>query len=224
MPGRDENSWLQPAHMKLRLDSLAILVLGLTLVIPLVAQTVNTNPPTLSAGLVRGFPGHIANVPLALEHTGSVSGVQFDLAYPSAKLTAGALQTTVPLTNVVLRSRQMFPGNYRVLAYTKGRSVIPTNTFFGQLPFAVPTGAINGGGGRITFSNSLACSSQAAAVTPLALVNGAVVVLPVSVGEDGEVVFYLSVQSNRTYIIQASEDLIQWINLATNFAALDYII
>lgn len=209
--------------MKQRLILAAVALVFLKLAVPVAAQTTNTTAASFSAGLVRGFPGRTVDVPLTLRHTGTVSAVQFDLVYPSAKLTAGALQSATQQTNLVVRSRQMSPGLYRVLAYTKDRVVARTNTTFGQLPFSVPAGDFTGGG-RITISNALASSTVATAVTPLKLVNGGVLLSPVFPGDDGVVDLFLTVQSNLTYVIQASDDLIQWVNLSTNFALLDYIV
>src|SRR2546426_488017 len=81
---------------------------------PGVSQAVTTNAAALSAGFVRGFPGRTVNVPLSLRHTGTVSGVQFDLSYPPNKLSAGVLQAGVLSSNTVVRWREIVPGLHRV--------------------------------------------------------------------------------------------------------------
>lgn len=202
---------------------IAAALVGLNLASSLNAQTPNTNAASLSAGLVRGFPDRTVPVPLTLRHTGSVSAVQFDLSYPSSTLMAGTFQAATTQSNAVIRSRKVSPNTFRVLAYSQNVGLLRTNSSLGQLPFTVPAGMVTGGG-RIVLSNALAASRAATAVTPLGLNHGSVQVSQVFLNPDGAVDLLFNVESNRTYVIQVSEDLIHWTNLSTNFATLDYII
>ena len=61
-------------------------------------------------------------------------------------------------------------------------------------------------------------------MTPLRLRHGNVLVEPVYRGPDGVVELFLTVQSNRLYVVQATTNFVNWVNLATNFATLDYIV
>jgi hypothetical protein len=173
--------------------------------------------------LVRAIPGSTVSIPVSVAHTGTVSAVQFDLGYPAAKLTAGAFQGGPLSNNIVLRSRQLAAGQERILLYTTDLSLLPTNTSAGGLPFSLPAGDLSGGG-RVTISNALASTRGATPVTPLGLQYGAVLTGPVARGSDGVVDLFLIVQSNRTYVIQATTNLVKWVNLSTNFALLDYIV
>jgi hypothetical protein len=157
-----------------------------------------------------------------LRHTGTVAAVQFDLGYLTNKVSAGSLQATGLAANVVIRSRQLSPSQQRVLAYTTNGSVFATNQQLGQIPFTVPAGDFTAGG-RITLTNALAARHDASAATPLRLGHGAVLIQPIFRGDDGVVDLYLAVQSNQTYVVQATTDFAHWTNISTNFAALDYI-
>ena len=186
------------------------------------AQTAETNAATISAGLVRGIPGTTVNLPLSLSHTGIVSSVQYDLSFNQARMTAGTLFGGL-VSNAVLRARQVAPGQYRVLLYHTGPALLASNTPLGSLPFTVPVGQLSGGG-PVTITNAVAASPLASLVTPLRLRHGNVLVEPVYRGPDGVVELFLTVQSNRLYVVQATTNFVNWVNLATNFAMLDYIV
>jgi len=203
--------------------SLCLTLIFFGLALPLAAQTVNTNAATVSAGVVRGFPGRTVNVPFFLGHTGGISGAQFDFSYPADKLTAGLFQAASLSNNTVLRWRQVSPGVHRVLAYTKDLAVLKTNTSLGSLPFSVPANDFSGGG-RITISNAIVARTNAVAASPIRLIHGGVLVELVFRGEDGVVDLYLTVASNKTYVIQATSDFTNWVNIATNFTSLDYVV
>jgi hypothetical protein len=65
---------------------------------------------------------------------------------------------------------------------------------------------------------------RAALSRALRLLHGAVLVGPVFRGPDDTVDLFLTVQSNRLYVVQATTDFVAWVNIATNFAILDYIV
>ncbi len=208
--------------MKRFLTSLVVLCLC-GIAIPLGAQTAETDAATIFAGSVRGIPGSTVIVSLSLTHTGVVSALQFDANYPAAKLNAGSFQSGLLSNNVVLRSRQITPGQYRVLLYDKNISLLNTNSSIGGLAFSIPAGDLSAGG-PVAISNALMSTAAATAVQPIRLINGAVVVGQVVRGADGVVDLFLTVQSNRTYVIQATTNFNNWANLATNFTAQNYIV
>ena len=162
-------------------------------------------------------------MPLTLQHTAVVSGMQFALNFPANKLSAGALLPDAAQTNLILRTREMSPGVYRVLAYTKDRAVLKTNASIGQLPFSVPQADLTAGG-NVMFSNSLVSSTLASSVAPLTLVNGRVSVASLFRQASGVFDMMLTVQSNRTYVVQATTNFVNWVNISTNFASLNYLI
>lgn len=190
---------------------------------PLSAQPHATNAATITVAAVRGIPGSTVSVPLSFSHTGIVAAVQYDLSYNPARMTAGALQAGVISNHLILRSRQIAPGVHRVLLYDGSVGLLPTNTVVGGLPFTVPAGQLSGGG-RIAISNAVVSSLSATSVIPVRSLHGAVLVETVYRAPDGVVDLFLTVQSNRMYVVQATTNFVNWVNIATNFATLDYVI
>lgn len=202
---------------------LAVVGLGVTGVEARAAVRPNTNAVTISAGLVRGFPGSSVNVPVAVQHTGVVSAMQFDLDATGARMAGGALFTGTVSNQTVLRSRWVAPGRHRVLAYSRNQSALETNLNVGAIPFSVAPGDL-AGGGPVRITNPLVVGSQGAPVTSIRRLNGGVLVGPVFRDADGVVDLFLTVQSNRTYVIQATTDFSTWETLATNAAIADYLV
>ena len=154
-------------------------------------------------------------------HTGVVSAVQFDINYLPARLRAGLFQSGLQPNRMVLRSRQIAPDS--IACWSTARTFCLGNELYlGGLPFAVPVGTCRVGGR--SYFRCLASTDQSSLVAPVRLVHGAVLVGPVFRGLDGVVDLFLTVQANRTYVIQATTNFKEWVNLSTNVASLDYIV
>ena len=190
---------------------------------PLVAQRVTTNAARISGNVVRAFAGRTVNVPWGLRHTGTVSGVQFDLSYPADKLITGVFQPGTFSNNVVFRWRQLASGQQRVLFYTKDGSVLTTNLFIGNLPMTVPAGDYFGGG-PVTISSTVVARTNAVAAAPVALAHGGVTTSTVFRGENGVVDLIIFVQSNHLWVVQATTNFVNWVNIATNSAIRDFVV
>lgn len=209
--------------MKKHLTGIVVFTWLLQAADPSIAQTPITNAATISVGVIRAIPGSAVSLPLTLSHTGSVAALQYDLSYNPSKMTVGYFQSGIISNNLILRSRQIAPGVQRVLAYNSSLALLRTNTVIGDLQFTVPVGQLTGGG-RITISNATASSLSATSVNPIRLRHGAVLVEPVSRGPDGVVDLFLIVQSNRTYLVQATTNFVNWVNISTNFATYNYVV
>lgn len=208
--------------MKPRLTTLlGLLAIGLVLQKPVEAQPAPAVSVTVSDA--RGFPGRTIPVPVALSQTGAASAAQFDLRYDESQLIGGGFQPPVTPANTVVRLRQITPGRQRVLAYTTDRSALRTNIALGRLLVALPSGEAVGGG-EVTISDAAFATANASQVSPFHLNPGTVQVSPIFRGEDGVVDFYATAQAGKTYLIQASADLISWVNIATNTPLQNYIV
>lgn len=209
--------------MKNRLLLAVVALVALTCAPPLAAQTARTNEASLLGRVLQGYAGRTVNVPWGLRHTGTVSGIQFDLSYPANKLNAGIFQPGALSNNVAFHWRQIAPGQQRVLLYTKDGSALGTNLPIGNLPMTIPAEDYTGGGGRIEITNAIVSRTNAVAALPLRLAHGGVFSTAIFRGSDAVVDVLLFVQSNHLWVVQASTNLLDWVNIATNFATLDYV-
>jgi hypothetical protein len=183
-----------------------------------------TNAATIVGGVARGFPGQSGGLSFSLAQTGTVSAVQFDLTWPTNRMSASTLQPGLLSNNVVVRSRTLASGRQRILAYTKNAVPLRTNQPVGLLPFSLPAGDFSGNARIVTVSSPLAARTNAQTATPVGLINGTVLLTPLFLDQNGVASLYLTVQSNQTYVVQASSNLVAWVNIATNFAVANYVV
>lgn len=187
------------------------------------AQTGNGVAVAISAGRVRGIPARPVPLPLGLAHAGQLAAVQFDLRFDPARLIGGELAGR-SATNAVLRWRQIAPGEYRVLLHGNGTTSVPSQVAMGDLLVTVPAGLELGGGGAVVITNVVASSLRATALAPIHREDGSVEVRPIDLGPDGSVDFLLSTASDESYIVQATTDLVGWVNISTNSALQGYVV
>jgi hypothetical protein len=188
---------------------------------PCDGQPLPPNAAQLSVELVRGLPGITVPVPISLLSTGTVVAAQFDLTYPSAHLGPGDLGPGTLNGNVLVRWRQVSPGVLRYLIYSPQNSPLQTNALVGTLPMTVPAGEKSGG--QIVPGNVVMAAADASLVNPIQLQTGGVIVEPNVVFKDGSVDLMFNAQTNIAYIVQATTNFFNWVNLATNTATVDYL-
>ena len=201
--------------------SFAIFVAALSFgVVPLGARAASTNAATLSVGLVPGFPGATAQVPIFLGTTGTAVAAQFELNYSPAHLQPGSIGPGNLDANAVVKWRQVSPGVLRYVVYSPQNTLFRTNQQIGSLPVVVATSETKGG--QITPANALVAAADGSLVTPVGLTQGGVLVQPIFVVSDGSVDLMFHAQPNETYIVQATTNFVNWVNISTNTALLNY--
>jgi hypothetical protein len=131
----------------------------------------------------------------------------------------GALIGEGPATHI-LDQEEIAPGRWRVLMYSTANVSIEPGTVL-WLKFDVPA---NSPDGIIQLSLSKAILAQTTGdrVKPLTLADGALVVVPspgafsgMAFGDDGSPRFEFQGSEGRRYTIQASANLVDWIDLQT---------
>ncbi len=179
------------------------------------------NATSLGIGLVPGFPGLTSQVPIILRNNGSAVAAQFDVSYGISHLSPGAIIAGNLGGNTVVFSRQISPGVLRCLVYSPQNAFMRTNAQLGNFPVGVPTGETVGG--QMSPSNVIIAGADGSALSPVQATAGGVQVAHLFRSPDGTVSLLFNANTNATYIIQATTNFINWVNLGTNIAAQNFV-
>jgi hypothetical protein len=184
----------------------------------LMAQT------SLSIGNAPGYPGGTVSVPVSLRQSADKAvAAQFDVAFNAGKVGAADSLGTVRLANHTVKSREIAPGVRRTLVYSLNNTNVPgTNGPIVQIPFAVSSQETIGSG-PLTLANVILARTDGTAQTPVGLNAGAIFVRPVNLLPDGHVQLFLQSTQDQRYAIQATTNLVNWVNISTNTATGDFM-
>lgn len=179
---------------------------------------------SVSVGNAPGYPGGTVSVPVSLRQpAGNAVAAQFDVVFNVNKVSAAGAVGTVRLANHTVKSREIAPGIRRTLVYSLNNTNVPgTNGPIVQMPFTVsPQETI--GSGPLTLGNVVLANADGTALTPVGLGAGAIFVRPVNLLPDGHVQLFLQSTQDQRYIIQATTNLVNWLNISTNTATGDFM-
>jgi hypothetical protein len=182
------------------------------------AMTAHTQP-AVSVASSPGFPGSTVSLPVSLRRATNVTALQFDVAYSPAKVTAGALMPGTIFSNHVVRTREVAPGVYRTLAFSRvNTTVTVTNSdAVATLPFTVaPSEYVSSG--PIAPRNVVLARPDATAIAAVTLNAGTIFVRPVNLLPSGEAQCFVSSEPDTRYLIQATTDFVHWVNLTNTTA------
>jgi hypothetical protein len=179
--------------------------------------------PALSVATLPGYPGATVSLPLSLRQVTNVTAAQFDVAFNPAKVASGELLPGAVFPDHVVRSREIAPGVRRVLVFSRvNAAVTVTNRHtLGSLTFAVSSTEYVGSG-PIRPEGVVLARPDATAITPVTLNAGAIFVQPVNLGPAGAQ-FFLPSEPGSNYVIQATTDFMDWVNISTNLATSDFL-
>ena len=198
---------------------LSILALATVSVAPfnLFAQT------SLSVGNVPGFPGATVSLPVSVRKATNVAAAQFDVAFNTARVTAGAVVVGGEFSNHIVRTREIAPGVHRVLVFSRANAavtMINSGTAV-EIPFTVsPVEYV--GSGPIVPSNARLAQPDATPVAPIALHSGAIFVRSVNLQPEGAQLFLPS-ETGANYVVQSTINFVEWRNVSTNTAFGGYL-
>lgn len=195
------------------------LLLALVLVMPTAASAAQQipRPTSLTVGNVPGYPGTTVYVPISSRQATNIVAAQFDLAYSPTRATPGTAALAPAHAGHTIRSREVAPGVHRAIVYSMNNALLRTNGFTATIPFQLPPGE-RAGSGPITPDNVILARRDGTPITPVIANRGAIFAQPVNTQPDGTVQFFLPSQPDTRYLIQATTDFVQWVNL-TNITA-----
>ena len=174
--------------------------------------------PRLTVGTQRGFPGNTVEVPITLRFGSNdlrnVVALQADLIFAPSEASPGAMAGGSALRGHVLAGSSPSTGTRRILTYALNNAVL-SNGVVATLPFTVAAGIRSNV--RIELSNVILSTADGFSV-PVTSVGGAIVVSPLYVRPtDGNVEGYMEgLDDDRSYVVQATSNLVNWVNIATN--------
>jgi hypothetical protein len=174
--------------------------------------------PRLSVNRVRGFPGNTVEVPVSLRYASNdvrnVVALQADIAYEPALASAGTETGGTALRGHTLRSSQPAAGTRRLLAYALNNAVM-TNGTVAMVSFTIPAGVRSNV--RLLLENVILSDASGNAVAT-GTAEGAIVIEPLYVRPADRNVegYFAGLEDLTSYVVQASTNLIEWVNVATN--------
>jgi len=179
----------------------------------------------LSLTGVRGFPGGTVQIPLTLRGESNlppgVVAMQADVLFDARGLLSTAPIKAAGLPGHVIASGSPINGTRRILIYSMTNAPVSSGAV-ASFPFVVST-ATRASFFSLSLSNVILAT---AAALPVASSNssGYITINPVFARPDGDVDVFLNAAPGQTYIIQATTNFSQWVNILTNTATDNIII
>ena len=147
-----------------------------------------------------------------------------DVAFNPARVSSGTALLGTSFSNHVIRSREVAPGVRRVLVYSRNNSSVTLTN--GGIVAAMPLTVSSQervSSGPLPPGSAIVARPDATAVAPVNLSSGTIFVRPVNLLPEGHVQFFLPSQPDERYLIQATTNFVNWVNLSTNLATGDFM-
>jgi len=178
-----------------------------------------TAAPSLSVGGVSSVPGATVSVPVTFQGgttlPPNVVALQADVQFDPVYLTLGEITAGTAASNRVVVSSALSAGRHRVLVYSLNNGVLSDGEV-ANLSITVSSSA-SLGFHPLVLTNVIMATGTAA-VQASTNFNGYISLIPVFPRPDGSVDVFLSVTQGQQYIIQATTNFSNWVNLLTNVA------
>ena len=179
--------------------------------------------PQLALGTASGTPGSATSVTNQFISEVSVVALQYDVLFDGGKLGAASAFTGNALLDHQLFLSSPGPGTSRVVVYSLSNAQL-SNGVLAQLYFTIAANAPVGAT-AVTFTNGILASPAGQAIDGANYVPGSITIVagPARLGtvaraQNGLVQFEVTGSYNGNYVIQASNNLIDWTPLGTNIA------
>ena len=180
----------------------------------------------VSLGSVRSVSGATVQVPLNLsELTNQPAAVamQADIVFDARSLVSSAGTRGTLLPGQVIATSSPLSGTRRLLIYSMNNAPLPTGAV-ANFPFTVST-STRSGSLPLLLTNVLLANAAASPVIAT-VASGSInlgLSTPIVARPDGNVDVFLNAGPGQPYILQASTNFIQWINIFTNTSSVDLL-
>jgi hypothetical protein len=150
-----------------------------------------------------------------LSQASNVIVAQFEVTSNTSKVSHAGAVLAAGTTGQRMKSRELTPGLHRVLAYSLTRdSPWATNRQIGSIPFTVSPHEYLGSG-PLAPTNAVLVRRDETQEANVTLNPGSIFVQPVYRRPDGTAQFFLPSTPGTRYLIQATADFVNWVNLTT---------
>lgn len=174
---------------------------------------------SLSVANVRGYPGEILPVGMRLSRATNVTALQFDIRYDLEHAMLRPWVSSAQLSNHIVLTKEISPNVRRHVIYSLGNRTFPQRGLtLGSMGVHLEPGERDGSGPIIP-QNAILARPDGSELTPVSASTGRVFISPVFLDPDRGALFFLPSEVDRTYVVQASTNLLNWVNIATNTAS-----
>lgn len=173
---------------------------------------------------VPGYPGATVSVPVLIAGDEDFTAAQFDVHFDPSRASAHPVVLGDALTDHVVRSRVVAPGVQRTVLYSPtSAQITPTNTsLLAVLAFTVSADE-RVGSGPLSPQDIFLSGPGGTLVSPVTAMAGGISSSPILIDETGYAQFFLSAKAGTEYVVQASTNLEDWVDLYLVVAVGDYL-
>jgi hypothetical protein len=180
----------------------------------------------VSLTAVQGSAGATVQVPLTLSgvtNQAPAVALQADIVFDARSLVSSAATKGNLLPGHVLATSSRLSGTRRMLIYSMNNAPLPAGVI-ANFPFSISS-ATHAGSFPLLLTNVIlanaAAGPVASTVTSGSIILG--VLNPILARPDGNVDVFLNAGPGQPYILQASTNFVQWVNIFTNTALVDIL-
>lgn len=128
------------------------------------ALALSAHADTLTLGSTNASAGAVVQLPFTLANTHGIVGMQFDLKFPDAQLTAGSAVAVSATTNHMAESREVAIGTRRIVLFSTSNAVLPSDLVL-EVPLTLKPGSPQGGP-TVNLSNIILTNAQGQTYSP----------------------------------------------------------
>lgn len=209
-------------HPEWRLWTVGVVV---SLALFLAASVIAGDTTSITVSSTKAAQGITYSVPVGYSHSTNspsvVVAVQADLLFDPVNLTIGQAVVGASVATRVMAASTPTPGVQRIVVYSLNNLAL-SNGVIATIPFTVsPTAPL--GRYSLVLTNVMMTTAGVNPITSSNL-SGYLDLNPVFVRADGNMDLFLKGTSGQAYVVQATTNFVQWVNISTNIANQNFLV